>query len=135
MTVFALPGTWTYLVPPTRPEGASGIPECCPGIEGAGGASPGSAPDGDSSTGLGDWAWTGVTAAKADTAATDIAMETIKNQIMSASLPLLEKMVAPPGLAKGARPAVTPRCPAPCCGRPPPAAGPRNRRWCGSAPP
>ena len=100
MTVLALPGTWTYRGPPTRPEGASGMPECCPGIVGAGGANPGSAPDGASSAGLGDCAWTGVTAAKADIAAAHIAIETIKNRIMSASLPRLRNMVPPPGPAK-----------------------------------
>ncbi len=53
MTVLALPGTWTYLEPPIRPEGDSGIPECWPGIDGAGGASPRCAAGGASSTGLG----------------------------------------------------------------------------------
>lgn len=110
ITVFALPGTWTYRGPPTRPDGASGIPECCPGIEGAGGASPGSAAGGASSTGLGDCACTGVTAARADIAAAEIATETSKNRIMSASLPLVETWWRSAVRPRGARPAVTPRC-------------------------
>jgi hypothetical protein len=83
MTVLELPGTWTYRGPPDRPEGESVIPECCPGMGGAGGASPRSAAGGASSTGFGDCACAGMSAAA------DITTDVIKHRNMSASLPLV----------------------------------------------